>query len=173
MLPRKTLLAGLALAAAALGMNGPSASATETAHGYNNGDTGFVNLSVTQPIVAAGRSNADVLSMVGHCTFNQTVEPFSNNAVVQVIAKGGVTTNDPTTAHATGATVRCQIKDFATGTVLYDHTDGVVGPVVAWSTAYMAPVARLVVCTQVTALLSTGTVTSQTFPCQEPSLLPS
>jgi hypothetical protein len=167
---RKMLFTALAVGAVALGNAGTTAQATDQSHGYNNGDSGFVNLAVTEPIVASGRASTDVLSMVGHCTFDQTVVPFSNDAVVQVVGKGAVTARD--SSKVLGVAVRCTLKDFATGAVLYDHWDGLPGSAGAWAAAPQQKVARLVVCTQVKALLSSGDVTSQAYPCQEPSVLP-
>jgi hypothetical protein len=163
----KRLIAAVAIVAGALGT--APAHATEDAHGYNNGDSGFVNLSVTQP-VAFSKTDTELLSMVGHCTFDQTVVPFSNDAIVKVVGKGAVTARD--NSKVLGTAVRCQIRDFANGAVLFDHWDGLPANTGAWVSYYPAKVARLVVCTQVKALLSSGDIISQSFPCQEPSLLP-
>jgi hypothetical protein len=168
MQPRKMLGAALVIAAALAG-TGP-AGAAEEAHGYNNGDSGFINLAEVQD-VATERSTTDVLSLVGHCTFDQTVVPFSNQAVVKVIGKATVSTRE--NARVQGVAVRCVVKDAQTGEVYLDKTDGLLpGPVTTWAHAYQEEVARLTICTQVTALLNTGTVVSQKFPCQAPSLLP-
>jgi hypothetical protein len=168
---RNMLVAGIALTAAAFATVAPAANASEESHGYNNGDSGFVNISVIAPVAAGQRSESDVLSMVGHCTFDQTVVPFSNDSVVQVVGKAVVTARD--NSKVLGTAVRCQIKDFSTGAVYYDHWDGLPANAGVWADVYQAKTARLVVCTQVEALLSSGVLQSQTFPCQEPSALPS
>lgn len=168
---RKMLVVTIAMSAAALGSVSSAAQPTEESHGYNNGDSGLVNVSVTEPIVPGARSDTDLLSMVGQCTFDQTVVPFSNDSVVQVVGKAVVTARD--NSKVLGTAVRCQIKDFNTGAVYYDHWDGLPANAGIWADVYQAKTARLVVCTQVQALLSSGTLQSQTFPCQEPSVLPS
>ena len=163
---QKVLLALTALSTVAT-LGGP-AQAAETATGVNNGDAGFINLSVTGPI--AFRGVEEILGMAGQCTFTQQPAPFSNQSTVVVVGKGSVTAKD--NSKVLGTAVRCALRRKTTSgsTQVYDHWDGLPGNAAVWAGTYSGEVGSFVICTQVKALLSSGEVVSQTFPCKEPSL---
>ena len=163
---RKQLLALTALSAVAT--LGGNAHAAEETTGVNNGDAGFVSIAVSGPIVF--RNVDEILGMAGQCTFTQQPAPFSNQSTVVVIGKGSVTARDNT--KVLGTAVRCALrrKNLSGSTQVFDKWDGLPGNVAAWTDTYSGEVGSFVICTQVKALLSSGEVVSQTFPCKEPSL---